>query len=182
MGPIRSVDELPIGWTDLQSPGSYNLEKRQDKAYFGYAVGRTPGKDSFFRRLLPCSECDGVEWVLPCSMKNRNIRAKCRIPGSRSCELHAIRIQDRVFIQHGGKFTIRTIGKRVARLFIVAVGMRIASGHLLLCIHEYRACPRTATDSIAAHFSTAKWLGIVKFSTRFGPRVDGTGRCIRYSR
>ena len=54
-------------------------------------------------------------------------------------------------------------------------GMRIASGHRLFCASMNTGlCPRTATDFIAAHFSTAEWLGIVKFSTRFGPRVHGT--------
>ena len=31
--------ELPIGWTDDQSPGRYRLERRDDEARFGYAVG-----------------------------------------------------------------------------------------------------------------------------------------------
>ena len=38
-GPIQSSADLPIGWTEQQAPGSYRLQKRDDSAYFGYAVG-----------------------------------------------------------------------------------------------------------------------------------------------
>jgi len=34
---IRSVGDLPVGWTDRQDGGSYRL--RDDEALFGYAVG-----------------------------------------------------------------------------------------------------------------------------------------------
>lgn len=36
---LTSVDDLPRGWTDVQSPGVYRLEKRKGDAYFGYVVG-----------------------------------------------------------------------------------------------------------------------------------------------
>ncbi|MGA7986369.1 MAG: sulfite reductase subunit A, partial [Burkholderiales bacterium] len=36
---IDSVEELPAGWTDRQDGGSYRLERRDDQALFGYAVG-----------------------------------------------------------------------------------------------------------------------------------------------
>src|SRR5262249_34473835 len=36
---LASAAELPIGWTDAQEPGRYRLERREDEARFGYAVG-----------------------------------------------------------------------------------------------------------------------------------------------
>jgi len=36
---LESAAELPIGWTDSQDGGQYRLERRQDEARFGYAVG-----------------------------------------------------------------------------------------------------------------------------------------------
>src|SRR5271165_1290278 len=36
---IRSIEELPRGWTDRQDAGSYRLERRADEAYFGFVVG-----------------------------------------------------------------------------------------------------------------------------------------------
>jgi hypothetical protein len=36
---IRSVEDLPVGWTDEQDAGRYRLSRREDEALFGYAVG-----------------------------------------------------------------------------------------------------------------------------------------------
>ena len=36
---IRSVADLPVGWTDEQDQGRYRLRRRDDEALFGYAVG-----------------------------------------------------------------------------------------------------------------------------------------------
>lgn len=36
---LESADALPIGWTDRQDGGTYRLERRDDEARFGYAVG-----------------------------------------------------------------------------------------------------------------------------------------------
>ena len=51
-GPIQSARELPIGWTDRQTPGSYRLEKRDDDAFFGYAVGPHSWKKYLFPPVL----------------------------------------------------------------------------------------------------------------------------------
>ena len=47
-GRLRSANELPIGWTDRQTPGSYRLEKRDDSAYFGFVVGPNSWKSFLF--------------------------------------------------------------------------------------------------------------------------------------
>jgi sulfhydrogenase subunit beta (sulfur reductase) len=36
---LDSAGDLPIGWTDTQDAGRYRLERREDEARFGYAVG-----------------------------------------------------------------------------------------------------------------------------------------------
>ena len=36
---LESADQLPIGGTDTQQPGSYRVTRRSDEARFGYAVG-----------------------------------------------------------------------------------------------------------------------------------------------
>jgi hypothetical protein len=36
---VRSVADLPAGWTDEQGGGTYRLRRRDDDALFGYAVG-----------------------------------------------------------------------------------------------------------------------------------------------
>jgi sulfhydrogenase subunit beta (sulfur reductase) len=36
---ITRFEDMPIGWTDRQEAGTYQLEQRADDAIFGYAVG-----------------------------------------------------------------------------------------------------------------------------------------------
>src|SRR5215470_6818637 len=45
---ISSAGELPVGWTDSQDGGTYRLERRDDEARFGYAVGPHSWKRYFF--------------------------------------------------------------------------------------------------------------------------------------
>ena len=37
---LDSADQLPIGWTDEQSPGRYRLERRDDELSFGCLGGK----------------------------------------------------------------------------------------------------------------------------------------------
>src|SRR5215470_15326182 len=39
LGPVRSVDDLPKGWTSEQEPGKIRLKRRTDEALFAYTVG-----------------------------------------------------------------------------------------------------------------------------------------------
>ena len=41
---ITSVDQLPRGIGDEQSPGRYRLRRRGDEQLFGYVVGPTAGR------------------------------------------------------------------------------------------------------------------------------------------
>lgn len=45
---ITSVEDLPIGWTDRQEAGSYELIRCSDDAFFGYAVGPRIWKQYLF--------------------------------------------------------------------------------------------------------------------------------------
>ncbi|MEZ0368885.1 MAG: 4Fe-4S dicluster domain-containing protein [Candidatus Sericytochromatia bacterium] len=92
---IDSHADLPIGWQDLQGPGSYRLEPRQDRACFGYAVG----PHSWKRFLLPPRQLlfraqyqqNLLQIEVPPASKQR-----LALFGVRGCELAAIQIQDRV--------------------------------------------------------------------------------------
>jgi hypothetical protein len=46
---LESLEDLPIGWRDLQEAGTYQLEARDDDRLFGYVVG----PDSWKRYLHP---------------------------------------------------------------------------------------------------------------------------------
>jgi hypothetical protein len=36
---LRTMNDLHIGWTDVQDAGRYRLKRRNDRALFGYNVG-----------------------------------------------------------------------------------------------------------------------------------------------
>jgi sulfhydrogenase subunit beta (sulfur reductase) len=122
---LTSVADLPIGFTDEQDGGTYRLKKRADEALFGYAVG----PHSWKKFLHPPSirlwqarrEGDGFH-ITP----ENHAAPKYAFLGVRSCELHAIAIQDRVFMR--ADYTDPTYQSRRDDLFIVAVNCGQAGG------------------------------------------------------
>ena len=93
---IRNVEDLPIGWTDRQGPGTYRIERRKDDALFGYNVG----PHSWKGYLYPSRE---RLWAAHWSPSGFTVEPPDAAPpryaflGVRACELQAIAIQDRVF-------------------------------------------------------------------------------------
>jgi sulfhydrogenase subunit beta (sulfur reductase) len=98
---LTSTDQLPIGWTDEQSPGEYRLHRREDQALFGYVVGPRSWKQYLHPprvRLFSVQRSpDGM--TLESDQEDSTKRA---FLGVRPCEVAAIRIQDQVFL--GGEF------------------------------------------------------------------------------
>lgn len=93
---IEGVESLPRGWTERQSAGRYRLERRSDEAWFGYSQGPSSFKALFFvprLRLFQVRRKDGSFIVHGDDTKP----PKLALIGVRSCDLHAIAIQDRVF-------------------------------------------------------------------------------------
>ena len=116
---LESADELPIGVTDRQDAGSYRLEQRDDAARFGYAVGPHSWKRNLFppRVRLWSARKDGDA---PPTVEEEPLdETPLAFIGVRSCELHAIDMQDRVFL--GGLHTDRDYAARREGAFIVAV-------------------------------------------------------------
>lgn len=96
---IHSVQQLPIGWTDEQAPGSYRLKRRDDDAMFAYNVGPHSWKKYLFPPLLRLmrSRKTNDGWRLSDEPVEEK---KYAMLGVRACELAAIAIQDRVFLSH----------------------------------------------------------------------------------
>jgi sulfhydrogenase subunit beta (sulfur reductase) len=115
---LNSASDLPIGWADEQEGGTYRLKKRDDSALFGYVVG----PHSWKRFLHP----PAVRlWQGDRSGKTIQIQPevhsapKMAFIGVRACELHAIAVQDKVFL--GGAFVDPFYKARREGAFIVAV-------------------------------------------------------------
>jgi ferredoxin len=115
---LESAAQLPIGWTDEQEAGTYRLEKRDDEARFGYAVGPHSWKQFLFpaRLKLWRARANGGAPVVEEEPPDETPLA---FLGVRACELSAIAIQDRVFL--GGKFVDRDYAARRTGNFVVAV-------------------------------------------------------------
>lgn len=116
---LGSAAELPVGWTDRQDAGSYRLERRADDARFGFAVGPHSWKQFLFppqiRLWRSRTAADGslsVEDEPP-------DETPLAFVGVRSCELRAIAVQDRVFLD--GRHVDRDYAARRHGLFVAAV-------------------------------------------------------------
>jgi ferredoxin len=116
---LETAADLPIGWSDEQDGGTYRLRRREDEARFGYAVGPHSWKQFLFpprvRLFGARRKADGPVEVEP----EPPDETPLAFIGVRSCELHAIAIQDRVFI--GGRYVDADYAARRANAFVVAV-------------------------------------------------------------
>jgi formate hydrogenlyase subunit 6/NADH:ubiquinone oxidoreductase subunit I len=124
-GSIVSVDDLPIGWTDDQEAGTYRLRRRQDHALFGYAVGSQSWKKYLFKpreTLIEVKREDGsLAFTVP------EVRSeRLALLGVRACELAAIAIQDKVFLE-SGPVDVRYQAAR-AGVLTIAVNCAVAGG------------------------------------------------------
>jgi sulfhydrogenase subunit beta (sulfur reductase) len=116
---LESTTELPAGWTDVQEGGTYRLERRGDDALFGHNAGPNSWKSFLFpaelrvltARRNGASGLDITEDATP--------PPRYAFIGVRSCDLHAIAVQDRVFLDGG--YVDRDYQRRREGAFIVAV-------------------------------------------------------------
>ena len=122
---LASVTDLPVGWTDEQDGGRYRLKRRSDQALFGYAVG----PQSWKRFLHPPTvrlwqakrEANGFTIT-----EENQATPRYAFIGVRSCELHAIAIQDKVLVN--GQFIDPVYQANRDDNFIVAINCGQAGG------------------------------------------------------
>lgn len=93
---IRSIEDLPIGWTDEQSPGHYRLKRHDDHSLFGFRVGPRSCKGYLHPadlKLWSAELQDGSFRIL----NNGTTPARAfAFFGIRPCDLAAVKLQDRV--------------------------------------------------------------------------------------
>jgi sulfhydrogenase subunit beta (sulfur reductase) len=122
---LTSVTDLPIGYTDEQDGGMYRLKKRADQAMFGYVVGPHSWKKFLFPPVMRLWQArrEGKSFEM---IPENNETPKLAFLGVRSCELHAISIQDRVFIR--ADYTDPEYQSRRNNLCIIAINCGQAGG------------------------------------------------------
>src|SRR5829696_1805517 len=116
---LDSTADLPAGWTDVQEGGTYRLARRDDDALFGHNAGPNSWKSFLFpselriwtARRAADGSLDVTEDDAP--------PPRYAFIGVRSCDLHAIAIQDRVFMDGG--YVDTDYQRRREGAFIVAV-------------------------------------------------------------
>jgi sulfhydrogenase subunit beta (sulfur reductase) len=126
IGELESAQDLPAGWTDAQDGGTYRVARRDDGAVFAHNAGPNSWKSFLFPATLQLWKGrrapDGS--VVECEPPPPPPRYA--FIGVRSCDLHAIAIQDRVFI--GDRYVDHDYEARRRDAFIVAVNCAKAGG------------------------------------------------------
>ena len=121
---IRNISELPIGWTLEQKAGSSHLLHTHSTGYFGCSVGPHSWKRYLFppRFDLLTAHRNGNGWTFEPPGDDSPPFA---FIGVRSCDLHAISIQDDVFVN--GAVSDPHYARRRERAFILAVNCNTAA-------------------------------------------------------
>ena len=94
---IRSIEQLPIGWTDDQGPAEYRTRNRNDGKYFGYVAGPTTWKKYLYPPHISLFSCRQEEGGL--HFESNQASGKYAFIGVRGCDLAAIGIQDHILLE-----------------------------------------------------------------------------------
>lgn len=129
-GDVFSIADLPSGWTDEQDGGLYRLTRRKDEALFGYAVGPHSWKKFLHPPVIRLWSAtrDGDSFQVN---QETDEPQKYAFIGVRACELHAIAVQDKVFLE--GPYVDPHYQVRRQNVFIVAVNCGQA-GNTCFCV------------------------------------------------
>ncbi len=122
---LGSVADLPIGCTDEQDGGSYRLKKRDDQALFGYALGPQSWKKFLLQPEMQLwgAKRDGGGFQV---LSENEAAPAYALVGARSCDLHAIATQDKIFVS--GEYVDPSYKSRREKVFVVAINCTEAGG------------------------------------------------------
>jgi sulfhydrogenase subunit beta (sulfur reductase) len=124
---IHAASDLPEGWTDRQDGGIYRLERRKDAALFGYTVGPHSWKKFLFPPRTRLWQADRQPQGFTLRPEPLDA-APYAFLGVRSCELHAIAVQDKVFMDTDPLYRAHR-----ERAFLIAVNCGQA-GRTCFCV------------------------------------------------
>ena len=142
---LTSIDDLPIGFSDEQEAGTYRLVKNGNRSYFDFVVGPHSLKDFLFPSQSTLLECRYESGRLVMAVPEEKI-VPLAVVGARSCDLHALRAQDRVFLED--RFVNPVYEARRQGLFVVAVNCgRAAATCFCSSLNTVRRSPRILTSA-----------------------------------
>ena len=123
---IHRIEDLPIGLRDEQRPGYCRLKKCPEALWFGHNLGAHSWKKFLHPpsiTLYSVSRTSG-QWVL---QRPEKFAPRYAFIGVRSCDLHAIAIQDRVFM--GEQYRDPHYSRRREQIFLLAVNCSTANSN-----------------------------------------------------
>jgi sulfhydrogenase subunit beta (sulfur reductase) len=95
---VTSIEEMPLGWTAEYSPGNYRLQNRGDEQFFSFPAGPSSWKGYLYPSKLSLfttsKNAQGYQTI-----PSDETPQRYAFIGARACELAAIAIQDRVFME-----------------------------------------------------------------------------------
>lgn len=121
---LEDVAQLPEKMIDVQDGGYYRLRQDDDAGYFDHVVGPHSLKNYIFppRETLLAAQRAGGSWQMQTPPQQD---APLAVIGVRSCDLHALAVQDRVFLE--GPYVDPAYEARRESLFLIAVNCRRAA-------------------------------------------------------
>ena len=123
-GELAGADDLPQGIIDNQDGGCYRLERDEAAGIFDFVVGPDSLKNLVFPprdTVLQAERHDGSWQMTWPELPDERVA----VLGIRSCDLHALAISDRVFLE--GPYVDPTYQARRQNLFLIAVNCRRAA-------------------------------------------------------
>jgi sulfhydrogenase subunit beta (sulfur reductase) len=120
-GPLETVEDLPHGMIDQQNGGYYRIQKDPTAGTFDHVVGPNSLKEYLFppKQTLQKWKKTEAGWV---ETTEHPTLPRVAIIGARSCDLRAIAIQDRVFLE--GTFSDATYQRRRENLLLISIQCR----------------------------------------------------------
>ncbi|MDH3710427.1 MAG: 4Fe-4S dicluster domain-containing protein [Cyclobacteriaceae bacterium] len=125
LGEINSFDELAQGYTDEQAKGHYRIKPIPTRGLFQYAVGPQSFKQYLHppRRKLWSTHGSQEKFTI----EEGNEPEKMVFWGVRSCDLEAIKILDRIFLE--GAFVNKWYQQAREQLVIIAASCPVPSAN-----------------------------------------------------
>lgn len=119
---LRCVSDLPEGWTEDQDAGTYRLKRREDKALFGFNNGPHSWKQYLFPPKTKLWEGEKTKDGGFTLLEPKDIAKPFAFIGVRSCDLHAIEVQDKVFMDAKHPDPLYTSRRNKSLIIVVNCG------------------------------------------------------------
>lgn len=116
---LRGPEDLPQGVRDIQGPGRYRIERSDSPRCFAWANGPQALKPFLFAPHEPLWRSERDAGGAISFAEVRPASEPLAVIGVRACDLAALKLQDRHFLE--GPFADAAYGARREKLFLVAV-------------------------------------------------------------